>query len=185
MSGNFEENLIRHCAATLAGHKCGSLFSYYPAANEDTAAQVNEADALLRAKGLRVLLLKACPRGNPVYVYRPSGLQKKLADPATGAYLGALGYDVSDTDACLRTLASRICPADFPHEIGIFLDYPLSDVIAFTENGGRNCLCTGCWKAYSDAENALRRFTLYRKCRDVYMRCYRRGFGITRLAVAA
>ena len=30
MSARFEETLIRHCAATLAGHKCGSLFSYRP-----------------------------------------------------------------------------------------------------------------------------------------------------------
>ena len=28
MRTTFEETLIAHCAATLAGHKAGSLFSY-------------------------------------------------------------------------------------------------------------------------------------------------------------
>lgn len=29
MTERFEKTLIGHCAATLAGHKCGSLFSYH------------------------------------------------------------------------------------------------------------------------------------------------------------
>ena len=34
MSVHFEETLIRHCAATLARHKCGSLFAYAPGPGE-------------------------------------------------------------------------------------------------------------------------------------------------------
>ena len=185
MSDRFEENLICHCAATLAGHKCGSLFSYCPDETEDVRSQIDETNALLSGKGIRSMLLKACPRGNLIYVYRPSKLRQRLCEEDTAAYLRALGYDPSDVEDSLEFLASRIICSDFPHEIGIFLDYPLSDVIAFTVNGGRNCLCTGCWKAYSNAEDAVRRFALYRKCRDVYLNCYRHGFGITRLTVAA
>lgn len=185
MCERFEENLIRHCAATLAGHKCGSLFCYRPDGTKDTRSQVDALNALLSGKGIRALVLKDCPRGDAVYVYRPSMLRQRLCEKETAAYLGALGYDTADVDACLRLLASRVsCPA-FPHEIGLFLDYPLSDVIAFIENGGRNCLCTGCWKVYSNAADAERRFALYRKCRDVYLNCYRRGFAVTHLTVAA
>ena len=42
MSARFEETLIRHCAATLAGHKCGSHFSYRPQAGESLSE--NAAD---------------------------------------------------------------------------------------------------------------------------------------------
>ena len=39
----------------------------------------------------------------------------------------------------------------FPHEIGIFLGYPLADVAGFIRNKGRNCKCIGTWKVYGDA----------------------------------
>ena len=43
MSHRFEEDLIRHCAATLAGHKCGSLFSCQRAPGEDIRANLEQA----------------------------------------------------------------------------------------------------------------------------------------------
>lgn len=46
----------------------------------------------------------------------------------------------------------------FPHEIGLFLDYPLVDVIGFIRNTGKNCKCSGCWKAYGNAKEAEKTF---------------------------
>ena len=74
---------------------------------------------------------------------------------------------------------------DFPHEIGVFLDYPLEDVIGFIRNRGSGFCCLGCWKAYSNAEAAEKTFALYRKCREVYLNCYGKGFDVARLTVAA
>ena len=86
----------------------------------------------------------------------------------------------------MQQLSERIrCSGEFPHEIGVFLDYPLEDVVGYIENRGDRALCAGCWKAYSNADEAQRRFALYRKCREVYLRCYRKGFGVARLTVAA
>ena len=42
----------------------------------------------------------------------------------------------------------------FPHEIGVFLGYPLEDVKGFIENKGKNFLYSGYWKVYSDVERA-------------------------------
>ena len=116
----------------------------------------------------------------------PVLLEKKLAEPAVRAFLTGYGYEDFSIESALGTLARHmICGESFPHEIGVFLDYPLADVAAFIENEGRNCRCVGCWKAYSNIDEARRLFALYRKCRDVYMACYQRGFGVARLTVAA
>ena len=88
-------------------------------------------------------------------------------------------------EACIERLRSRIEMDSFPHEIGVFLDYPLDDVIAFIMNKGENCPLTGCWKAYTDEAGARKTFALYRKCRDVYLRCFAQGIGVARLTVAA
>ena len=71
------------------------------------------------------------------------------------------------------------------HEIGVFLGYPLSDVVGFIENSGRNFTCCGCWKAYGDPQAAQRHFAQLRKCTAVYLRLFHSGTPILRLAVAA
>ena len=38
----------------------------------------------------------------------------------------------------------------FPHEIGVFLGYPLDDVKGFIKNEGKKYLMIGYWKVYSD-----------------------------------
>ena len=48
----------------------------------------------------------------------------------------------------------KICP----HEIGVFLDYPLHDVKAFAGCDRQKCILTGYWKVYAEEKNALRRF---------------------------
>ena len=71
-----------------------------------------------------------------------------------------------------------------PHEIGIFLGYPLEDVVGFVRNKGKNYTFKGYWKAYGDPAAAQARFASFRKCTDVYLRCYRNGTPVTRLTVA-
>lgn len=186
MSARFEETLIRHCAATLAGHKCGSLFSYRPQADESLSENAAELDALLRKKGIRVRVLRERETDGLVYVYRPRMLEERLQQPDVRAFLAEMGYAAFETDAALETLSRTVCAgAEFPHEIGVFLGYPLEDVIGFIRNKGQCFCCLGCWKAYSNEAQARRVFALYEKCRNVYLSCYRRGFGVARLTVAA
>ncbi len=73
----------------------------------------------------------------------------------------------------LRQLSRRLCcEADFPHEIGVFLGYPLYDVVGFIENQGRNFTCCGCWKAYGDPDAAQQHFAQLNKCTAVYLRLF-------------
>lgn len=181
----FEEDLIRHCAATLAGHKCASLFSCRGMTHEELEENIRAVNDVLSGKGLRAHCLRACGQGALVYVYRMGALSKKLSSREIREFLLPYGYRDFSLDGALKTLAQHVvCGQDFPHEIGVFLDYPLADVAAFIENEGRNCRCVGCWKVYYNEEEARRTFALYRKCRDVYLQCYRRGFGVARLTVA-
>ena len=72
-----------------------------------------------------------------------------------------------------------------PHEVGLFLGYPPEDVKGFIENKGRNALCSGLWKVYSDKENAERILQKWAKCRRKYLECFLCGTDITRLCVSA
>ena len=52
---------------------------------------------------------------------------------------------------------------EFPHEIGVFLGYPLDDVRGFIENphGGKVC---GTWKVYGDEAQAEKAFERFKRC---------------------
>ena len=63
MSRAFEEDLIRHCAATLAGHKCASLFSCRAPSQKWLKDNLDSANAALSGKGLRACLVRNCERG--------------------------------------------------------------------------------------------------------------------------
>lgn len=74
--------------------------------------------------------------------------------------------------------------ADFPHEIGLFLGYPVEDVLGFLENKGKNYSYCGHWKVYSDVERAKKLFAQYDRCRNTLCRKICDGCSITHLFTA-
>ena len=69
--------------------------------------------------------------------------------------------------------------AGYPHEIGIFLGYPLYDVIGFIEH--RRCLLQGYWNVYRHPQAAKRLFALYDRCISELQNGLRRGQRIEQL----
>ena len=192
MERNFETVMIEQCAPVLASLKPAGLFRYETGDSADLARRVKNWNAQLNPRGLRVRVLKGCVRTHRylVYVYRVSSLQAVLRDEAVRAFLAQEGYRLppcgGDCDPLLTQLSRRLCCAEeFPHEIGVFLGYPLTDVVGFIRNRGQNFTCCGCWKAYGDPEAAQKRFAQLNKCTAVYLRLFHSGTPILRLAVAA
>ena len=60
---------------------------------------------------------------------------------------------------------SKAGQADFPHELGLILGYPLCDVIGFIKNHGQNCLYCSYWKVYDNLSQTKRVFEVYDKVR--------------------
>ena len=61
MSERFEEAVIAHCAPTLAGHKCGSLFSWRKTGGQDLAQEQRQPSA--SAKGRARAAAQVLPGG--------------------------------------------------------------------------------------------------------------------------
>lgn len=96
------------------------------------------------------------------------------------------GYNNCELEDCLKHLKSRFAENGcFPHEIGLFLDYPLPDVVGFIEQGGKNCKYCGIWKVYSNECKTKALFDRFRKCKEVYQKVFARGRTLADLTVAA
>lgn len=171
-----EQELISLAAPTLAGIKPGSLFSIQLSSDELTHLRH-------QLPGLRLVVL-AQRQKKLLYLFRPEQLSLILMDPAIQRFLLSLGYTSFTVGAALHHLRNRLMHASgFPHEIGLFLGYPLADVQGFIQHHGQNCLLSGCWKVYANAEEARHTFEAYRACRQQLLQRYADGVPLCQLIV--
>lgn len=165
----FEKKLAFHTAPSLLGIKCASLFTL-SRSEFDVSGNARRFNRRAAARGLKIKVLReecGCGGRSLILVYSPALLSKRLAMPENRELLREYGYSADMTaDECLERLATRTKCDDFPHEIGVFLDYPVEDVRGFVENCGCNYKLCGCWKVYGSVENARRKFAAYDRCRE-------------------
>jgi hypothetical protein len=162
----FGEKLATYTAPTLLGIKCGSLFTI-SATEFEVDALIEEFNRRASEKTLKIKKLCDYKDRALLLTYHEKLVQKRLADKKVKDLLSYFGYTPEYTpEEYLHHLGVRVSESEtFPHEIGIFLDYPLEDVIGFMENKGENYKLCGCWKVYGDEEKAKRTFSNYAKCR--------------------
>ncbi|MST68826.1 DUF3793 family protein [Clostridiales Family XIII bacterium RF-744-FAT-WT-3] len=180
-----ECNIVKNCAATLAGLGTAGIFNADcpdPLCLEERLDQLNQR---LSPKGVKAEVLFSRKNTALIYVYRPSRLARCLEEPEARELLFRYGYVDAGMSDSLEHLRERFRESSgFPHEIGIFLGYPAYDVRQFIENNGRNYLCCGTWKVYSQEEKARCFFARVRKCTEIYRKALENGMSIDRLTVS-
>ncbi len=162
---------------TLVGLKPASVIRL----GREDKELLREYRSELSRKGVEFFAIKSLGGGTQVLAYRPDSIDALLADGDIVGFLQSYGYDCADRDTVLARLAERMRGEDFPHELGIFLGYPLDDVIGYIESGGENCLLCGCWKVYHDPSAKMRIFDRHRKCYDCICAKLKQGMGIARI----
>lgn len=182
----FDELLAYNCAPVLAGIKPANLLSLLPQDGSEIDALLVEYDRQFAPRGLRFRRLCACTKRVLVLVYDPVQLAAVLREPGYQAYLIAAGYEQpAELEDCLRQLESRLDQKQgFPHEIGVFLGYPLEDVLGFVLNKGAGCKYSGYWKVYGDVPRARALFATYEHYRDIILQRLADGLSLA-AAVAA
>lgn len=160
--------LVEYCAPTLAGIKTGNIFSIKNG-KTDIYREIRKLNGILVGKGLRLIPIRKTEKDTLIYLYRPDRLKEDLKDPKAAEILETKGYPCGNSDGCLATLVKHLkTDKSFPHEIGLFLGYPPSDVEHFMEDPCRGVKCVGCWKVYSNECEARKTFEQYKKCTDFY-----------------
>lgn len=181
-----EKKIIEHCAPTLAGLKTANMFTDTFTSMEELQEKLSEVNGMLNKKGVFASIIKVRENRALIYVYRKERLQKDLKKEGVWELLRQYGYTDCELSNCLEHLKSRLEKYEcFPHEIGVFLDYPLEDVLGFIRHGGKNCKCCGIWKVYSNECETQRLFARFKKCTYVYRKVFARGRTLTQLTVAA
>lgn len=187
MSWNLDKLLIEFCAPVLMGVKPANLFRYSSEGPGKVHQEIQSWNESLNKFGINLVIIKECPVNNLylIYAYRKKLLEPILVDNDNQSFLKKYGYHPNDSlDKQLNVLSSHLCPKnEFPHEIGIFLGYPLKDVVGFIENHGHNYLYSDYWLVYSNLNKTIELFDMYHDCTSYCINRFKCGDSVLELAV--
>lgn len=159
-----------HCAPTFSGIKIASLVSILKDKNINLDKELQKYNNEFSCKGIKFLIIHSSEKYDLVIVYREKELQNRLYETDIKKFLLEYGYKNTNLDSAFLQLSSHFINHDiFPHEIGIFLGYPLYDVKRFIQCKGEDYLFCGYWKVYGDVELAKNLFCEYKNCCKEYI----------------
>jgi hypothetical protein len=122
--------------------------------------------ALLLRSGLRVRQMAQRDNAVLLFIYHEQALAALLARKNVATFLGRAGYAATtDLDSTLAQLQGRIGSDGFPHEIGVFLGYPLKDVAGFMGLAPLPITGQGLWKIFGPPEKSLQLAETFLDCR--------------------
>ncbi len=186
MAKAFDSYFVRQCAPTLAGVKVGNLFCLEVADGVLLCNILARWNRALNPKGVFAQVVAEKRGRSFIYVYRYSALESLKESQEIKSFLKGFGYGSFDVESMLKNFQRRMnVSVCFPHEVGIFLGYPLEDVRDFIVHGGKNYKQIGCWKVYHDVSNCMHISEVYKKCKKVLCDQFEQGVTLERLTVAS
>lgn len=171
-----ENQLILQCAPLIAGLRMAGLFIVY-------RSQLCRVYGLLRDSRLSYYVLCVTKEKVILLLFYRWRLSAYLAKKGVKDCLGEQGYHVTGMEDMLRLCRQRYqCyqtgEAQFPHELGLFLGYPLADVCGFIRNHGKSSLYTGYWKVYEDVAYKRKLFRMFDLARELLIELVNNGVDV-------
>jgi hypothetical protein len=162
--------LVLEAAEVLAGAKPANLVQLrnrpQPCGRNLHELWQDHGAALLADSPLEALALRRKDSGDLMLFYSPVLLQAHLQQFETAAFLQQQGYRSADLQSALSELKRRFqTNTEIPHEIGLFLGYPLKDVAGFMGCSDKPCTACRLWRIYGDPKPSLALSDHYTNCR--------------------
>jgi hypothetical protein len=163
---SFEQILVHCSAPALCGIKPSCLFSMEKERCEAKLDKIREWNSEFSEAGICIVPVPRFCGIVLFFVYDRELLVRQCEGVCEKDYLLRKGYPVyAGFKAMLAELLHRLsCGKEFPHEVGVFLGYPLEDVIAFEQYAGSGYAYSGYWKTYGNVSAARMQAARYRDC---------------------
>ena len=168
--------LALQCAPVISGIKISNLLTI-------PAKSLRELSVVLKKTELSFRILYPGRERLVILIYREAKLREYLSREEVMAFIYKCGYETSDISKIFPVFVKRYMrymelKQDFPHELGLFLGYPIEDVEGFIKENGKNYLYSGYWKVYKDTELKIRLFQDYERVQKEIVRLLYEGLDI-------
>ena len=175
MKQTLEEMIVFHCSPTLAMMKPACMFSYPVTDKCDMDQQLRIQNQRLNHKGIYLHVLVKRDTYWLIFVYQKALLEQHLFEEHINAFLFSYHYMYQNLNEALSVLSEHMKEDDFPHEVGVFLGYPLEDVISFIQNEGKNYTSLGYWKVYHNPVETMQLFERFSNCVENFLTKFHEG----------
>lgn len=138
--------------------------------------------------GLDYVELKVEQGSSLVLFYNPSALAATLSERRNARWLSRMGYPEpgckdhktgnGHLGKMLAHLVDRAAECGLPHEVGVFIGYPLKDVAGFIRNMPSTPVHNGVWRVYGDAHESIALMNEYAQVEAEASEALRRANGV-------
>nr|WP_312578545.1 DUF3793 family protein [Sedimentibacter sp.] len=168
--------LALQCAPLITGLKASNLLIVQ---NEN----VNKVKQILKNTDIFYYVLLAAEKKTTMLLYKPHQLDLFISDKRIRNMLITKGYQEFTLASLLQLFQVRYEDYRtggkyFPHEMGLFLGYPIEDVEGFIKNKGKNFLYTGYWKVYENLSEKLKLFQKFELAKETLIQLVSYGMSI-------
>lgn len=116
-------------------------------------------------------------------LYREDLMKNYLNQPKVQLLLRKMGYPKISMYELMYLFSLRYRnfidgKGEFPHEMGIFLGYPVEDVIGYIQNDGKNFLAVGYWKVYQNKREKTSLFEKFEEAKEMMILLVSSGVNI-------
>lgn len=134
--------------------KCGTKFSHW------------EECKVCLSKKIQLREIKKQTGNVQIFFYHLTSLDAALRSKANLKFLQRFGYpEQYSVESYVDILVERLNSNDFPHEIGIFLGYPLKDVLGYIGHSSLKLVKTKGWKIYGNENLSNKRYQSFVQAR--------------------
>lgn len=155
------ETLKYNIAPTIYGEKSSTLLNFSSKNKNQYNFWRKYKNEFLDNLNLNLYELKSSENNVIELFYNEKLLKRILENKECIKFLTNFGYpqniNVMDSLNMLKFRYNK----GLPHEIGLFLGFPLWDVVDYIKNYGKNYIYCGYWKVYSNLNYALDMFERY------------------------
>lgn len=153
---NVELQIALQCAPLLAKLKISNLLIL-------PVKDIMKVKQILKYSDVDCELISVKNGKATMLLYRLAELEAYFQNKEIRILMQFMGYTDFSKEALFARFQKHYVAyqqedAEFPHEMGFFLGYPLEDVVGFIQNQGKNFLYTGYWKVYADLQEKVALF---------------------------
>ena len=170
---NVEMQFLMQCSPVIAGLKASNLLIV-------PKGSLMMVKKLTENKRFSYHLLLKKDFKETYLIFDSKRLMAHLYCKRTRMLLKKIGYENFQLEQLLDAFGKRYQAYQnqaeiFPHEMGVFLEYPIEDVEGFIFHQGRNYILNGYWKVYHAPDSKKRLFEEFEYAQEQICKLYLSG----------
>lgn len=147
------KRILEMLGAVILGSKPAEIINV-PGSKEDKKIKLSQIEAFFsNCSRITYRIITTHDGGKRVLFINEKSMEKVLVNKRCINFLKFVGYPADyELNDYMDELVFRLQSEEFPHEIGVFLGYPLKDVLGFMGYGKNELVEVRNWRIYGDKE---------------------------------